>query len=239
MTVVGNSVSCFCSSSDAVITMTDVFPWLCVWFIYLLPSSISTSFTLTLEPFAHTQTHFPFSLLLCCFETWKCFFKIWNHFSPHCLINSCLVIVKVQLRIILCWHYRSCSPVFTSCPFVLLFRSTLWSYLLSGSWMWEPSQRCPEHSAAVPTLTVRWRTAAGLSRLLQPALICHHLKLFVLQTFAVVKSAFVCYTWLIFFFSCILFVCILTEGPGKKVQLSKDIQKKNILMDIFHISSVG
>lgn len=61
--------------------------------------------------------------------------------------------------------------------------------------MWEPSQRCPaEHSAAVPTLTVRWRTAAGLSRLLQSALICHHLKLFVLQTFAVVNSAFVCST---------------------------------------------
>lgn len=85
-----------------------------------------------------------------------------------------------------------------------------------------------EDSAAVPPLTVRWRTAAGLSRLLQAALIIRqHLKLFVLQTFAVVKSAFVCPAWVtvIFSFNAKCLSALWHKGLARRCSCQKTYKK--------------
>lgn len=81
-----------------------------------------------------------------------------------------------------------------------------------------------EDSAAVPGLAVRWRTAAGLSRLLQAALIvsiwsclfCKHLHWLNLLLSVLHESL-----------SSFLFLqSVCLHMPGEKVQLSDEVQKK-------------
>lgn len=224
MTVFGNSVSCFCSSSDAVIAMTDVFPWLCV--VHLSPSFLHIYFlhfdTRTLC--THTNALSFLSILMLLWNLEMFLLKIWNHFSPHCLIHSCLshcqsaaednsvlplLILFPRLHFLpLCVTFphfdHTCSQVVWCGN--LLRGVQLSTLLLSPHWPLDGAR--PQGWAASSSLL--------LSVTISSCLFCKHLQWLNLLLSVLHDS----------FFPCILLVCILTEGPGKKVQLSKDIQKK-------------